>query len=187
MVESRRNFSLPVKSPEAFVHTWRIENWSQKILEAKVEVLQFTESDLLYVPPGYHLYLGAYANHPDTSYLPVFLYAKEGDFDGSIKWPFPFLNGNYCNSPEWELVAQNGNYCNSPEWEAAVQNGNCCNADQILSKVCLYVYELQYTWYYIHCWENTPFKCPLHMVTLQFRKINIHGQVCPELYMVGFA
>ena len=90
MVESRRNFSLPVKSPESFVHTWRIENWSQKILEDKAGVRECTTSNSFYVPPGYHLYLGAYPDRNASSHLGVFLFARKGDFDGSIKWPFPF-------------------------------------------------------------------------------------------------
>ena len=92
VVVSHRSFSLPATSPESFVHTWRIENWSQKILEAKAGVEEFTMSNLFYVPPGYHLYLRAYANKliDDDCYLGVYLFAKEGDFDGVIKWPFPF-------------------------------------------------------------------------------------------------
>ena len=92
MVVSHRNFSLLVKSPESFVHTWRIENWSQKILEAKARVKEFTMSNLFYVPPGYHLHLRALATVliDDNCYLGVYLFATEGDFDGVIKWPFPF-------------------------------------------------------------------------------------------------
>ena len=90
MVESHRNFSLLVKSPESFVHTWRIENWSQKILEAKAGVNEYSNSNPFYVPPGYHLYLRAYANHSASSQLAIYLHPTEGDFDGVIKWPFPF-------------------------------------------------------------------------------------------------
>ena len=91
LVESRRNFSLPVrKPPDSFVHTWRIGNWSQKILEAKAGVRQLVKSNPFYVTPGYHVYLGAYPDHNARSHLAVSLFIKEGDFDDSIKWPFPF-------------------------------------------------------------------------------------------------
>ena len=90
VVESRRNFSLPVKSSDSFVYSWRIENWSQKILEAATGVRKYIRSNPFYVPPGYHLYLAVHANYGDTSNLGVFLYPTEGDFDGGIKWPFPF-------------------------------------------------------------------------------------------------
>ena len=86
--ESFKGFFLPVS--HSFVHTWTIENWSQKIMEAKADSNESVDSNPFYVPPGYHLYLRAYANHKDTSYLAVFFFVTEGDFDGNIKWPFPF-------------------------------------------------------------------------------------------------
>ena len=92
MVVSCRGFYLPANPPDLFVHTWKIENWSQKVLEAKGGIKEFIATNPFYVPPGYHLYLRAYADElfDDVSHLGVFLFATEGDFDGSIKWPLPF-------------------------------------------------------------------------------------------------
>ena len=93
MVLFCRNFYLPAKLPDLFVHTWTIKNWSQEILKANAGVKDFIASNPFCVPPGYHLYLRAYTNElviDDISYLGVFLFATKGDFDGSIKWPFPF-------------------------------------------------------------------------------------------------
>ena len=40
MLVSHRSFSLPVATPpEPFVHTWRIEDWSQRILESLLRAL----------------------------------------------------------------------------------------------------------------------------------------------------
>ena len=89
--ESLKGYFLPVNPPDSFVHRWRIENWSQKILEAKAGVATYIDSNPFYISPGYHLYLKASINQSDDdSHLGIYLFAREGDFDGSIKWPFPF-------------------------------------------------------------------------------------------------
>jgi hypothetical protein len=90
VVESRKSFSLSAKSPESFEHTWKIENWSQKMLRAKADVTQKVKSSPFYLPQGYHMYLGVYPDYNASSHLGVFLYPEKGDFDGSIQWPFPF-------------------------------------------------------------------------------------------------
>ena len=73
MVVSYRSFFLPVNPPALFVHTWRIKDWSQKMLEAKAGVRMSTKSNPFYVPPGYHLYLRADTDHCHSSDLGVFL------------------------------------------------------------------------------------------------------------------
>ena len=89
--EFLKGLFLPVNPPDSFVHKWRIENWSQKILEAKAGVEKYTDSSPFYVPPGYHLYLKAGISQvDDDSHLGIYLCVTTGDFDGSIKWPFPF-------------------------------------------------------------------------------------------------
>jgi hypothetical protein len=45
-----------LKSKLAFVHTWTIENWSQKMLDVKAGVESFA-CEPFYVPPGYHVYI----------------------------------------------------------------------------------------------------------------------------------
>ena len=92
IMESQMSFSVPVNPPDPFVHTWKIENWSQRMLEAKAGVDRHIESNPFYVPPGYHLHLRAYPNEviDDISYLGIYLFATTGSFDDSIRWPFPF-------------------------------------------------------------------------------------------------
>ena len=92
IMESQMSFSVPVNPPDPFVHTWKIENWSQRMLEAKAGVNRHIKSNPFYVPPGYHLYLMAYPNEviDDISYLGIYLFATTGSFDDSIRWPFPF-------------------------------------------------------------------------------------------------
>ena len=93
IVESRRTLCLPAVSPSPFIHTWKINDWSQKILDAKAGQTTFIDSDPFYIPPGYHFYLGAYPNgdtEDAVSNLSICLYSTEGDFDDSIIWPFPF-------------------------------------------------------------------------------------------------
>ena len=91
--ESLKGFFLPVNPPYSFVHTWRIKNWSQKILEARAGTEESVDSNPFYVPPEYHLYLRAYANYEDTAYLAVFLSATEGDLmatsNGHFHSPLP--------------------------------------------------------------------------------------------------
>jgi hypothetical protein len=93
IIESRRALRLPTAAPSPFIYTWKIENWSQKILEAKAGQITFIDSGPFYIPPGYHFYIGAYPNgdtEDAASNLSVCLHSTEGDFDDSVKWPFPF-------------------------------------------------------------------------------------------------
>ena len=89
-----RSLSLPPHQPRPFIHTWKIENWSEKVLDAKRDInpVRKISSNTFYVYPGYHLYLSTYPNgRKDNSYLSVFLSATEGKFDRDVEWPFPFL------------------------------------------------------------------------------------------------
>ena len=79
-----RSLSLPSCRPKQFIHTWRIENWSEKTVAIR--------SEAFYVYPGYHLYLSAFPDEVDDDdpYLGVYLHATTGDFDEIINWPFAF-------------------------------------------------------------------------------------------------
>ena len=122
---NRRSLSLSPIQPSKFIHTWRIENWSQKVLAAKRKRNPVTNitSARFYVYPGYHLYLRAHpSGDGDTavSYLGVFLWVTEGKYDKDIKWPFPF-------SYDLEVLDQqpNGNdisYALSPPHGSSLQN-----------------------------------------------------------------
>ncbi|XP_062507714.1 TNF receptor-associated factor 3-like [Corticium candelabrum] len=93
----RRKYSLPpVLTSSKFVHKWRIENWSEKVIQAKLEKPGENRimSSSFYVYPGYHLYLGVFpveAIDDDTSenYVGVYLFPSRGDFDKRLVWPFP--------------------------------------------------------------------------------------------------
>jgi hypothetical protein len=92
---NRRSLSLSPIEPKKFIHKWRIDGWSEKLLAATREnkPVDNIKSDSFYVYPGYHLYLGAYPNGCDPkigSRLSVFLFVVEGLFDAKVKWPFPY-------------------------------------------------------------------------------------------------
>ena len=95
---TRRKYSLPpVLTASKFVHKWRIENWSEKVIQAKLEKPgeNLIVSSSFYVYPGYHLYLGVYpvkVIDDDTfeNYVGVYLFPSRGDFDKKLVWPFPF-------------------------------------------------------------------------------------------------
>ena len=94
----RRNYSLPpVLTASKFVHKWRIENWSEKVTQAKLEKPgeNLIKSSSFYVYPGYHLYFRVYpVNVIDVNtfenYVGVYLYPSRGEFDERLVWPFPF-------------------------------------------------------------------------------------------------
>ena len=121
---NQRFLSLPPDRPKKFIHIWRIENWSQKVLAAKRKRNPVKEinSDPFYVYPGYHLYICACPNGDrDTamSCLSIFLTAIEGKFDKKLEWPFPY-------SFDLEVIDQqsNGNDISiqvSPPYESALQ------------------------------------------------------------------
>ena len=120
---NRRSLSLPPDQPKKFIHTWRIETWSQKVqaAERNTNPVKDIHSDPFYVYPGYHLRLLAYPNgdrDSAVSCLGTFLVATEGKFDTRVEWPFPF-------SFDLEVVDQqsNGNdifHELSPPYESAL-------------------------------------------------------------------
>ena len=94
----RRKYSLPpVLTASKFVHKWRIENWSEKVIQAKLEKPgeNSIESSPFYVYPGYHLYLEVYPvdvidANTFENYVGVYLFPSLGEFDERLVWPFPF-------------------------------------------------------------------------------------------------
>ncbi|XP_062508315.1 TNF receptor-associated factor 6-like [Corticium candelabrum] len=94
----RRKYSLPpVLTASKFVHKWRIENWSEKVIRAKLTKPgeSLIKSSSFYVYPGYHLYLEVFpvkVIDDDTfeNYVGVYLIPSHGEFDKKLVWPFPF-------------------------------------------------------------------------------------------------
>ncbi|XP_062507707.1 TNF receptor-associated factor 6-like [Corticium candelabrum] len=93
----RRKYSLPpVLTASKFVHKWRIENWSEKVIQAKLKKpgKNLIESSPFYVYPGYHLHLGVFPvkdiDNTFENYVGVYLFPSLGEFDERLVWPFPF-------------------------------------------------------------------------------------------------
>ncbi|XP_062508323.1 TNF receptor-associated factor 6-like [Corticium candelabrum] len=94
----RRKYSLPpVSTASKFVHKWRLENWSEKVIQAKLKKPgeKVFRTSSFYVYPGYHLYVGVYPvdvidDNTFENYVGVYLYPSHGDFDEKLVWPFPF-------------------------------------------------------------------------------------------------
>ncbi|XP_062514733.1 TNF receptor-associated factor 6-like [Corticium candelabrum] len=88
----RMKYSFP---PGRFVHKWRIENWSEKVTQAKLQKPgeMTIKSSSFYVYPGYHLYLRldpVGSIEGTETYIGLFLFATTGISDEKLVWPFPF-------------------------------------------------------------------------------------------------
>ncbi|XP_062518811.1 TNF receptor-associated factor 4-like [Corticium candelabrum] len=92
--EIHRSLYFSLEIPKTFLFTWTIANWHEKMKPSKgKDGLEKINSSRFYVYPGYHLYMVAYpnGNHPEyRECLSIFLYAGKGDFDKTVRWPFPF-------------------------------------------------------------------------------------------------
>ncbi|XP_062518992.1 TNF receptor-associated factor 6-like [Corticium candelabrum] len=124
----RRSLSLSPQTPKQFIFTWTIDNWHEKVraFKEKNDATGKISSGPFYVYPGYRLYIGVYPNGfttDYTGYLGVVLFATEGQFDETVRWPFPF-------SFDFELVDQQvggKNICGqlSPPYGNALECSTC--------------------------------------------------------------
>ena len=125
----RRKYSLPpVLTASKFVHKWRIENWSEKVIQAKLEKPgeNWINSGSFYVYPGYHLHLGVYPvkvidDKTFENYVGVFLFPSRGEFDERLVWPFPFSFG--LAIIDQQLAGENVVHRFSPPYKNALNLG----------------------------------------------------------------